>query len=145
MDLQLSHLGICVSDLDASLRFWCDGLGFRAAERFELGDDTLVGLDRALEVTSPVRVVSQFVRSDALAIELLAYAEPDVTGAPSASRGRLGMTHLAFTVDDVVAAAAHLAAHGGTVLEHTRAELGVELLFVADPDGNRVELMGRPS
>ena len=24
----VSHLGICVSDLAASLRFWCDGLGF---------------------------------------------------------------------------------------------------------------------
>ena len=28
MSVSFSHLGICVSDLDASLRFYCDGLGF---------------------------------------------------------------------------------------------------------------------
>ena len=27
-----SHLGICVSDLERSLRFYCEALGFTAAE-----------------------------------------------------------------------------------------------------------------
>jgi catechol 2,3-dioxygenase-like lactoylglutathione lyase family enzyme len=28
MSTSLSHLGLCVSDLERSLRFHCDGLGF---------------------------------------------------------------------------------------------------------------------
>jgi catechol 2,3-dioxygenase-like lactoylglutathione lyase family enzyme len=24
----VGHIGLCVSDLDRALRFWCDGLGF---------------------------------------------------------------------------------------------------------------------
>ena len=32
-------------------------------------------------------------------------------------------------------------AAGGTVLPDTRASLGIELVFLVDPDGNRVELL----
>ena len=34
---------------------------------------------------------------------------------------------------------------GGEVLATTRAQLGYEVVFVADPDGTRVELMAPPS
>ena len=136
-----SHLGLCVSDLDRALRFWCDGLGFRADERYDLTDEMLPGLDRALEVDAGVKVVSQFIRSGGLAIELLHYSSPDTFGAPSANRNQLGMTHVAFRTPDLEGSVARLVEHGGTVLEGTRATLGVDLVFVADPDGNRVELM----
>ncbi len=137
----VSHFGLCVSDLDAALRFYCDGLGFTAAERYELDSETLVGLDRALEVGERVVVVSQFIRSGDTAIELLAYSTPGATGTPSASRSQLGLTHLALRTKDLDGDVARLVEHGGTVIEATRAALGVDLVFVADPDGNRVELM----
>ncbi len=137
----VSHVGLCVSDLDRALRFWCDGLGFRADERFELTDTMMPGLDRALEVDPGVQVVSQFIRSDGFAIELLHYASPDVVGAPSTQRNQLGLTHLCCRTPDLEASVARLVEHGGTVVESTRATLGVDLVFVADPDGNRVELM----
>ncbi len=138
---QPSHFGICVTDLERSMRFYCDGLGFKPAEHYELQDSQAPGLDRSLEVASPVDLVSQFIRHDNMAIELLYYRSPQPFGSPSASRGLVGITHLSFYVDDVEAAAARLAAHGGTILEDTRANPGVELVFVADPDGVRVELM----
>ncbi len=137
----VSHIGLCVSDMDRALRFWCDGLGFRADERYDLDDSMLPGLDRALEVDSGVKVVSQFIRSGGFAIELLHYSSPDAFGAPSAHRNQLGMTHVAFRTKDLEGSVARLVEHGGTVLEGTRATLGVDLVFVADPDGNRVELM----
>ena len=64
-----SHFGLCVRDLERSLRFWCDGLGFAIAERFEVGDE----FGTALEVVVRVDCASQFIRYDGLAIELLAY------------------------------------------------------------------------
>jgi catechol 2,3-dioxygenase-like lactoylglutathione lyase family enzyme len=139
-----SHVGICVTDLDRSLRFYCDGLGLRAEERFELDSDQVPGLDLALEIGERTVVTSQFVRADGLAIELLAYATPAPTGSPSASRRSLGLTHLSLYVDDLEAAIAHLVACGGTVLEDTRQSPGIDLVFLADPDGVRVELMQLP-
>jgi catechol 2,3-dioxygenase-like lactoylglutathione lyase family enzyme len=138
---QPSHFGICVTDLERSLRFYCDGLGFKPAERYELQDSPESGLDRALEVASPVDLVSQFIRNGDMAVELLYYRSPQPFGSASASRGQIGITHLSFYVDDVDAAAAKLVANGGSLLPATRANPGTELVFVADPDGVRVELM----
>jgi catechol 2,3-dioxygenase-like lactoylglutathione lyase family enzyme len=133
-----SHFGLCVRDLARTLRFWCDGLGFAAAERFEIGDE----FGAALEVEGRVDCVSQFIRKEGVAIELLAYRSPGALGAPSTRRNQLGLTHFSLYVDDVGAAAKHLVACGGKLLPATHAENpGIELVFVEDPDGVRVELM----
>jgi lactoylglutathione lyase len=136
-----SHFGLCVADLDAALRFYCDGLGFTAAERYDLDENQVPGLGRAREVAGPVRVTSQFIRHGAVAIELLHYDTPQVHGHPATSRGQLGLTHLALHVDALDPAIERAVAAGGTVVPDTRAALGVELVFLADPDGNRVELL----
>ena len=143
MNARASHVGLCVSDLERSVRFFCDGLGFELAHRFDLDSEQLRGLDRSLEVDGHVVVTSQFIRLPGMAIELLHYEEPVPHGAPSSSRSSLGLTHLALHVDDLDAAIARAVDHGATVLEHTRANLGVELVFLSDPDGNRIELMQR--
>jgi len=138
MRLTPSHFGLCVRDLDRSLRFWCDGLGFARAERFEVGDE----FGAALEVEGRVACVSQFIRKDALAIELLAYRSPGAIGEASLRRNQIGFTHFSLYVDDVGAAAQHLVGCGGKLLPATHVEnAGIELMFVEDPDGVRVELM----
>lgn len=142
MDLRPSHLGVCVSDLDRSLRFWCEGLGFSPAERYDLSTDQLPGLAAAMEVPAPFALVSQMVVLGDLRVELIHYPGGGAAGTPSSSRAELGLTHLSFRVDDVDAAAAHLVAHGGTLLPATRTDLGIPIVFLADPDGTRIELMG---
>jgi catechol 2,3-dioxygenase-like lactoylglutathione lyase family enzyme len=139
--MNFSHVGICVADLERSLRFYCEGLGFEAAEGFDLDDTMMPGLAEALEVESPTSLRSQMITKGELKIELLAYERPKVVGSPSASRGQLGLTHLNFIVDDIEAEAERLVGLGGTVLPSTRVSVGVEILFLADPDGTRVELM----
>lgn len=136
-----SHLGLCVADLDRSLRFYCEGLGFETSGSFELDDTALPGLERGLELASPVAMTSTFIELGTMKIELLSYRTPQPHGAPSVDRAQLGFTHLSFYVDDVDAAAARLVEVGGTLLESTRASIGVEIVFLADPDGARVELM----
>jgi catechol 2,3-dioxygenase-like lactoylglutathione lyase family enzyme len=140
-----SHLGLCVSDLDASRRFYCEGLGFTAAAGLELSSRDLVGLDGSLEVPGPATITSQFITLGELKIELLGFHEPASHGVPSQHRNQLGLTHLSFLVDDVDAAAARLTEFGGTILEDTRSNPGIDIVFLADPDGVRVELMGRPT
>ena len=137
-----SNAGVCVSDLERAVRFYCDGLGFELSDRFDADTAVAVGLDEALEVKGPVNLQSQMIVSGGMKLELLAYPGRPTEGTPSTSRGLLGLTHLSFWVDDVEAAAARLVECGGTILDSTRQNVGIPLLFLTDPDGTRIELMG---
>lgn len=136
-----SHIGLCVADLAASQRFYCDGLGFELAEGYDLTTEMLPGLAAALEIDGPIAMRSQMIRREGTTIELLAYSQPTVSATPSCSRAMLGFTHLSFYVDDIDEAIAHLVSNGGTLLPSTRQNLGIQVAFLADPDGVRVELM----
>ena len=138
--ITLSHLGICVRDLDRSMRFYCEGLGFTPSDRHDIG----TAFGPALEVEGEVELVSQFIRRADLSIELLHYSAPLATGEPSTSRGRVGLTHLSFHVDDVDAVIEVLVGLGGELLPSTRLTMGpLDLVFLADPDGTRIELLRR--
>ena len=138
---QWSHVGLCVSDLERAIRFYCDGLGCTLAERFELDSSWVPGLAEALEVTSPAVIVSQMVTSGRLKIELLAWSSPKPEGTPSSRRNQLGLTHLSFYVPDVDRVAKRLVEHGRALLPDTRQSPGIDLVFLTDPDGTRIELM----
>ncbi len=138
--ISLGHLGICVADLQRSLRFYTEGLGFTPGAAFDV-DDTFAA---TLEVDGPVRLRSQFVARDGLAIELLHFTSPASEGRPVRRRNRRGFTHLSFHVSNIAEAQARIVAAGGSVLEHTRTELGggtAVFVFCTDPDGVRIELM----
>src|SRR5262245_46206530 len=135
-----SHLGLCVSDLARSLRFYCEGLGFQEASRLAFqGDPSATLLD-----LPDVDLTAVFVRRDGLVLELIHYTAPDTIAerAPRAMNA-LGLTHLSMRVADADGVAARLVDLGGRVLEHTRIanpDLGASAVFVLDPDGIRIEL-----
>ena len=133
-----SHIGLCVRDLERSRRFYVEGLGFEEFARFEITRPIA-------EVDPPHDITSFFIQKDGLRLELLAYRAPGVFGEPSSRRNQVGLTHLSFVVEDVDAAAEELEGYGGTILEETRSgqddPATVQIVFVADPDGTRVELM----
>jgi catechol 2,3-dioxygenase-like lactoylglutathione lyase family enzyme len=136
-----SHLGICVADLDRSLRFYGEGLGFVADGRYDV-DQPIA------EIDGPARVTLHFLRQGGMRLELLCFANPPAFGRPPSVRNQIGPTHLSFVVDDVDAAAAHLVSHGGAIVEGTRTPetvtTGPRIVFVADPDGTRIELVSSP-
>jgi catechol 2,3-dioxygenase-like lactoylglutathione lyase family enzyme len=137
-----SHLGICVSNLERSLAFYCGAFGFEKAESHEIGSEfaALMDLDRAA-------VTSQFIRRGPTAIELLAFHEPAPFGEKERRAvNQLGLTHLSFRVRDVEATAQRIVELGGAVVGSSRTtiELGgtaLEFVYCTDPDGVRVELM----
>jgi catechol 2,3-dioxygenase-like lactoylglutathione lyase family enzyme len=135
-----SHTGLCVSNLERSLRFYCEGLGFEVGGRFHI-------TRQIAEVDPPVDVISQFIHLGGLRIELLDYTSPGTFGTPHTRRNHVGLTHLSFIVDNVEVRARELETVGGTILQDTRnppEDDSIRILFVADPDGNRVELMAFP-
>ena len=142
MATTFSHFGICVTDLDRSVRFYCEGLGFVLAEQHQIGAEFA-----ALMELDDVQLRSQFIRRDEIAIELLDFEQPPVVGEPvRRAINRLGLTHLSFRVDDLPGTSARIEALGGAVLPATRTtfDLGgtaLDFVYCTDPDGVRIELM----
>lgn len=142
MELVPHHVGICVSDLERSLRFYTEGLGFETTMVPPVGSQW----SDALEIGGEVEFTAHFIKKGGFEFELLHYATPGAHGTPSATRNQLGFTHLAMNVDDLEGAIELLVGLGGTYLESTRTRFEspdgtTELCFVADPDGVRVELI----
>jgi len=139
-----SHVGVCCSDLERSTRFYEQVLGFRQLFTVELGGQVAA----TMEVDG--RFLSRMLARDELRLELLQWLDPAPTGdGARRSMTALGLTHLAFRVDSVeelyeVAERAGGAAHPATLSRLPGAGDGgrdVEMVYLTDPDGTRVELM----
>jgi len=141
---RLSHIGICVRNLEASVAFYRDALGFAELSRLEVSGPES---DRLLEL-SDVALSAVYLERDGTRIELLCFDSPGVTGEPGPRPVNLtGLTHLSFRVTDLDAAVGRVAACGGQVLEQTRIESNrfqTRAIFVTDPDGLRLELLEAP-
>lgn len=133
-----SHVGLCDADLDRSLAFYCEGLGFVQSERHELGSELAAGL----EVVGAVAGQSQFIRKGETALALLWFRSPPPDGVPSHRRNQLGITHLGFVVSDIDATLERLTRLGGRIVDGSRnSEHGRDVVMVCDPDGVRVTLL----
>ena len=142
--LRLTHIGICVSDMERSLRFYRDLLGFKYVSRLDVAGEpsnTLLELE-------DVKLRAEYLERDGTRIELLHYASPGTQGdgAP-APMNRLGLTHLSLRVDDLGGLVQELTKAGVRVLESTNIynpEFRAGAIFVTDPDGTRIELVDAP-
>lgn len=120
------HTMVRVRDLDASLRFYCDGLGLKETRRTEYpaGRFTLVFLAAD---GSPGAEVE------------LTYNWPPEDGSPPEDYGSArNFGHLAFRVDDIYATCARLQAMGYVI---NRPPRDGHMAFVRSPDLISVELL----
>jgi len=111
----LDHVGIAVSDLQASLAFFKDVLGLH--------------VDSSEEVASQ-RVRATFVNTGQSALEMLEATAPDSAVAKFIDKRGAGMHHVALRVDDIDAALAHLKSRGIRLIDQT-ARPGAEGAMVA--------------
>ena len=142
MESTFSHLGICVTDLTRSLRFYCDALGFERGESHAIGSAFAPLMD-----LPDVSLTSQFIQKGATVIELLSFDEPAPFGdGVRRALNQLGLTHLSFRVRDIAATAARVVELGGLLVETSRTSMDLgrgtgEFVYCTDPDGVRIELM----
>ena len=121
------HTMVRVRDVDASLRFYCDGLGLRETRRMEnaAGRFTLIFL------AAPGQ--------EGLAEVELTYNWPPEDGsAPETYEGGRNFGHLAYGVDDIYETCARLQAGGVTI---NRPPRDGDMAFVRSPDGISIELL----
>jgi lactoylglutathione lyase len=141
MSIEFLHTMVRVTDIDATLKFFCDGLGLTEVGRYdsEPGRFTLVFLASPADIErcggipegkSPTQMQIPMV-------ELTHNWDPeDYTG------GR-NFGHLAYSVSDIYAAVEKLQALGVTI---NRPPRDGRMAFVRSPDGISVELLqqGKP-
>ncbi len=139
---RLTHIGLCVSDLERSVRFYCLALGFEECGRLRVdGHETA----RLLGVPGLVLDLV-YLRRDGFRLELLSYPAPGVHGKRRPRRmNAVGFTHLSFRVDDPAAFVAGIERLGGRARPERTVtfEGGNRGLMATDPDGNWIELIER--
>jgi catechol 2,3-dioxygenase-like lactoylglutathione lyase family enzyme len=139
----LNHVGITVTDLEASLEFYVDVVGMELVlPRFRTGGDWF---DTLTENSGAV-VDAALLAAGGVTLQLVQYHE---AGNPEAATGhnRVGNLHLSFDVEDVVAKHAELLGRPGlraTAVVQLPVE-GYKSFYVSDPDGVPVEFMERGS
>jgi glyoxylase I family protein len=141
---RLSHIGICVSELERSVRFYRDILGFEELSRLQVKGPEAA---RLLNIDGG-ELQAVYLQRDGTRIELLYYPvaghERAATPRPM---NRLGFTHLSLRVADLDSIAAAMVQGGGINLTETRVDNAAwrsKAVFVTDPDGLRIELIQAP-
>ena len=134
------HVSYTVSDMDRSLAFYRDGLGFTMLNDRDISGDfpkTVTGFSEA-----DMRIIH--LRGHGQGLELIQYRKPD--GTPEAVRTcDVGSSHMCFTVDDLDGLIDHLKAHGARFLSAPIAveggpNEGNRCVYFLDPDGIPMEL-----
>jgi len=129
------HSMVRVKDLDASLRFYCDGLGLRLVRRsdHEKGRFSLI----FLAAPEDIGLGAGDGRRPQAEVELT-YNWPDENGEAEDYGGGRNFGHLAYEVDDIYAACRHLSDMGVIINRPPRDGM---MAFVRSPDGISVELL----
>lgn len=131
-----NHVGLCVTDLARSRRFYEELFGFTLRNELTVADGPTAKL---LRVEPPVGLSAVYLQRDGFVLELLHF---DRAGnAPQREREftEPGLTHLSVSVDDIAATCAQVAALGGEVLADT--DLSGMAVMIHDPDGQLIELL----
>jgi lactoylglutathione lyase len=143
--LTANHIGVTVSDLERSIAFYRDLLGFHVA--YERGEVTAAYMSRLVGIPG-ARLKIAGLDLPGLHLDLIEYLEPKsaARGGPTSDVGNI---HVGFTVDDLWSAYRHLCAAG----VHFKSEpvsptagpnKGGWAVYFEDPDGVTLEMIQRP-
>jgi len=144
----LNHINLVVSNLDRSVQFYTDLLGFKEVRRAHLEGqwiESIVGLKGVR-----AEVVYLLAPAGEPRLELLCYESPRGESIQANSLANtIGLRHIALQVDDIHGAVNHLKEAGVTILSEPVAvpksaikhDAGRKILcYFLDPDGILLEL-----
>lgn len=144
--LATNHTSFTVSDLDRSIAFFRDALGFEVTSKAPRNPDVV---SRITGIPGTEMLIA-FVRGPGHSLELIQYL------GPREGRGRVrslpcdvGFAHVAFDVDDIDAAVAAAGEHGVHVIGEIAVidqgpNAGGRVAYLRDWDGVTVEFIQKP-
>jgi catechol 2,3-dioxygenase-like lactoylglutathione lyase family enzyme len=143
----IAHVGVTVSELERSVRFYTDGLGLEIAVRQTSAADYL-----AVTGHPGVEIATAFVEApgDGVRIELQEYHRVGDHGTREPGTAPVGSSHICLRVDDVAAALERAESAGGSrVTDPVTIDSGINdggaADYLRDPDGYTIELFQPPA
>ena len=136
------HVGIRVTDIERSIRFYTEVFGARALTRPFLMQSPFV--DSMFEGPEGISFRFCHLQFDGGMIELFEFQPPHDHPADPVHASRGNVTHVGFEVDDVEATVQRILAHGGRLIFPVTQWGEHRLCYTADPDGNVVEIADAP-
>lgn len=140
--LATNHTSFTVSNLDRTLAFFRDALGFEVTSKAPRDQ-------KAIENITGVKdgdVMIAYVRGPGHSLELIEYLGPSERGHVTPRPCDVGFAHVAYDVDDIDAAIAAAKPHGVlpigpvTVIDKGP-NTGSRVSYLRDPDGITIEFI----
>jgi catechol 2,3-dioxygenase-like lactoylglutathione lyase family enzyme len=136
----IRHAGLVVADLEQSLKFWCDAMGFVVSRQMEESGphiDAMMGL-KDVRVTT-----AKLAAPDGNLLELLCFhshpEKPRWAGKPYST----GFTHIALTVKDLDETLHRLEQFGASIPAEPQLSPDgqVKVIYATGPEGVLLELV----
>lgn len=142
-------VGLCVSDVEKSVKFYTEVLGFRELAAFDAPAQFLTDVGLTKELGAHIQVVALGDGPTATKIKLMQFkTAPGARQDQSYLHSTYGIRYFTISVKDVNASVKHATEHGGKLVAKSPQPLpegfpaGLGLANFRDPDGNIVELVG---
>lgn len=131
----VAHIGLCVTDMARSARFYCELLGFQHCRRLEMGSDLVSDF---LAFDPPGHdLKAHYLSMGDFQLELLSYEPAGENRVRGRRMSETGLTHISLGVENIAAILARLEEYGGELVS----TLGDRAAMIRDPDGQFVELL----
>ena len=143
--LATNHTSFTVSDLDRTVGFFVDGLGFELISRAPRD----VAIVSRITGVAGADIDVAYVQGPGHRLELIQYRAPDQRGRVRSLPCDMGFAHIAFDVDDIDAAIAASKPHGvvpigAPVAIDKGPNKGGRVAYLRDPDDVTIEFNETP-
>ena len=138
------HVGVIVSDKDASLAFYQDVIGMERVSGFEVEGDLARRLGLTDGVTLTVDVLQLGTGETATQWKVMSFGDRAAPQENAFIDNHTGMQYITLFVNDLNESIARIEAHDVDMLGETPVQLpdGRHFVLVKDPDDTFVELIG---
>ncbi len=137
-----NHTSFTVSDLDRSIAFFTEALGFEMLNRAPRDPKLVAGITGIAGADIEVA----YIQGPGHRLELIQYHGPADRGQVDCRPCDAGFAHIAYDVDDVDAAVAAAARHqvlpiGAVTVIDKGPNAGRKVVYLRDPDGVTIEFI----
>lgn len=140
-----THVGMCVTDMARSQKFYEEVFGFKKESEFTIKGEMFA---KFMRLPMPLEVKQMMLSKDGFKLELLGPITPAPTAWHERTLNNPNLTHLGTRVQNMDEFKRKVAQFGGKVLDETTIAAAVPGLggscYVRDPDGQLIAAFVAP-